>query len=261
MSSFLIAALIVGGSALYAFVGVLLGRRLLHGRVQEGHNDVVVPMFLTAGVLYAVLLGFTVVALWEGYASASTNAAEEAAALVPLYRSTNGMPAVVGAKMRQHARVYVEEVVKDEWPTQAASGKGSSKARKAIGDMFRAFGDGTISRQDKKDYPFIFSTFMQSVTAVTGMRNKRNIQANESMPWIMWLAAIVGAAVVVSMSFLLYMERPWPHIVMASSMAALIGLLLFICLVLSHPFSGPLAITPESFENTIAVFDDVDRGN
>jgi hypothetical protein len=48
---------------------------------------------------------------------------------------------------------------------------------------------------------------------------------------------------------------------MAGAMASLIGLLLFSCFLLSHPFRGPIAISPESFEKTLVVFDDVDRGN
>jgi len=77
----------------------------------------------------------------------------------------------------------------------------------------------------------------------------------------MWFAIVGGGLVIVSMSFMIYMERPLPHLIMASLMALLIGLLVYTCLILSHPFRGPIAISPESFEKTTAVLDDVDRGN
>ena len=48
---------------------------------------------------------------------------------------------------------------------------------------------------------------------------------------------------------------------MAAMMAALIGVLLYACVLLAHPFKGPVALTPEAFEKTMAVFNDVDRGN
>jgi hypothetical protein len=127
--------------------------------------------------------------------------------------------------------------------------------------MFRAFGDGTISGQIKKDYPFICTMLMQSIGEVTNDRNKRNIQANEDVPTVMWLAILGGALAIITMSCMLFMEQPLPHLIMAAGMAALIGLLLFSCLLLSHPFRGPIAISPESFEKTLVVFDDVDRGN
>jgi hypothetical protein len=66
----LIGVLMIGGPAVYAMAGVFFCRKLLHGRVQEGHNDVCVPIFLNAGVLFAVLLGFMVIAVWESFDAA-----------------------------------------------------------------------------------------------------------------------------------------------------------------------------------------------
>src|SRR5579872_2818993 len=65
MSEGLYAVLFIGGTVLFGVVGVLVGRRIVRHHVAEGHNDVLVPLFMTAGVIYAVLLGFTVVAEWE----------------------------------------------------------------------------------------------------------------------------------------------------------------------------------------------------
>ncbi len=89
-----------------------------------------------------------------------------------------------------------------------------------MGNLFRAFGDGTINAQIKKDYPFVCTVLMQSINEVTNDRNKRNIQANEEVPPIMWFAIAGGAFVIISMSFVIYMERPLPHMIMAGTMAA-----------------------------------------
>ena len=261
MNYALLGVLMIGGPALYAVAGVWLSRRIQHGRVQEGHNDVLVPIFLNAGVLLAVLLGFMVVAVWESYDAAKDNVAMEAAALVPLYRATLALPKDAGDHMREIAREYVHEVIEDEWASQSATGKASSRARKQVGNLFRAFGDVTISPEIKKDYPFICTVLMQSINEVTSDRNKRNIQANEGVPTVMWFAIFGGSLLIVSMSCIIYMERPVPHMIMAATMASLIGLLPFSCLILSHPFRGPVAVSPESFEKTLVVFDDVDRGN
>lgn len=261
MSYTVLGILMVLGPALYAVAGLLISRKIMHGKVVEGHNDVCVPIFLNAGVLFAVLLGFMVVAVWESYDAAKATAASEAAALVPLYRSTFALPKESGDKMREMTREYAEQVIKDEWPKQAATGQGSALARRAAGNFFRAFGDGTVSAEIKHDYPFICTELMNSINEVTNDRNKRNIEANESVPSVMWAAILGGAFIIVTMSFVIYMERAVPHMIMAGAMAALIGLLLYSCVVLSHPFKGPIAISPESFEKTLTVFDDVDRGN
>ena len=108
----LLALVFVGGAVAYAVLGVLATRRYVHHHVAEGHNDVLVPLFLTAGVIYAVLLGFMVVGEWEFADAAHANVAEEAALLVPLYRQTLVMDPGKGDEMRKAIRDYAEDVVK-----------------------------------------------------------------------------------------------------------------------------------------------------
>src|SRR5580692_6417316 len=116
MTAVVLAVLIIGGAILYGVVGVAIGRRLIGKHVREGHNDVLVPVFLTAGVIYAVLLGFIVVAVWETFDAAHATVAEEAGELIPLYRQSTVMAPEKGAAMRQALRAYAETVAHDEWP-------------------------------------------------------------------------------------------------------------------------------------------------
>jgi hypothetical protein len=89
-------------------------------------------------------------------------------------------------------------------------------------------------------------------------RNKRLLQASESLSWIMWVASIGGGIITIGMSFMLYMDRQMPQLVVTSVLSLLIGALLFIMVVLEHPFLGPLGIQPEPFEASLQVFDRVD---
>ena len=86
------------------------------------------------------------------------------------------------------------------------------------------------------------------------------MEASDAIPWAMWWGAVGGGIIVMAMSFFIYMERAWPHLVMASLMGSLIGLLLFIMVVLSNPFAGPLALGPDHFQAALHVMDDADRG-
>ena len=258
MNGILLALVFVGGAILYGVVGVLAGRKFIHPHVAEGHNDVLVPLFLTAGVIYAVLLGFMVVAVWESYDAAHSTAAEEAATLVPLYRQTNDMAPVPGGKMRVLIRAYAEAVATDEWPSLEATGHASEKARKITGDIMRVY--GTLNPATKVR-EIIDAQFLSTFSELLIDRNKRLMQASESLSWIMWLGAIGGGVIVVGMSFILYMDTWWPQMLMAGVMSALIGMLLFMMAVLSRPFVGPLALEPAPFESSLKVFDDIDRGN
>src|SRR5476651_2499325 len=115
MSYILLGILMVFGPAAYAVAGVYISRKIFHGKVQEGHNDVCVPIFLNAGVLFAVLLGFMVVAVWESYDTAKTTVATEATSLVPLYRASGNLPPEAATRIRELTREYIHQVIEDEW--------------------------------------------------------------------------------------------------------------------------------------------------
>lgn len=252
-----LALLTVGLCAVYALVGVTIVRRFTKPHVREGHNDVLVPLFLTAGTLYAVLLGFLVIAVWENYGAAKDNAAEEASTLTTLYRQTNGMPPAEQAMMRGLLRDYTEAVVTKEWSIQAATGGASPVARKALGDMYRMFATLKPSLASSS----INQVFLGTLGSVADDRNRRTLQANESLSGVIWAGVLVGGAIVIAMTFIIFMERPLPHIIASVLMASLIGTLLLMMTLLDRPFTGPLALASDAFEHSMSVYAAVDGGN
>jgi hypothetical protein len=248
---------VIGFSIVYAFVGVLAGRRVTRSRVKEGHNDVLVPIFLTSGTIYAVLLAFLVIAVWESYGAAKDNAAEEASTLATLYRQTNGLPDKQQLQLRDLLREYTEAVAKQEWPIQAATGGASPAARKALGDIYRTY----RTMDPKVAASPIAVEFLQTMRVVAADRNRRTLQAGEQLPGVLWLGLILGGLIVIGMSFLLYMDTSWPQVTITVLMSALIGTLLFITLLFNRPFNGPLGISADSYEHSLSVFQSVEQGN
>jgi hypothetical protein len=255
VNAILTAIVFVGGAIVYAAFGTIVVRKWLHGKVAEGHNDVLVPLFLTAGVIYAVLLGFMVVGEWEAYDAARNNAGEEAAVLVPLYRQTTGMDAKSRDAMRKVLREYAEHVV-EGWE-RFTHGERNRRAGHDANALIDVVGGMTY---ENKSQELIAAQFLSTYAQLVLDRNKRYVQAADTLSGLMWFAAIIGGVVTVTMSFFLYMERRWPHVFGVCVMAALIGTMLFTMALLSRPFLGPLAIEAAPFEQSLSVFDDVDHG-
>lgn len=254
MNYVLYGILFVGGSILFAVVGVLTGRRVMHRHVAEGHNDVLVPIFLTAGVIYAVLLAFMIIAMWESYDNAKANTAEEASLLVPMYRQSMDFSPDKGAEMRQLIRGYAQGVI-DQWERFRETAQGSTTARINVDRMIHLFGTMNPSSKARE---IVDAQFYQTFSQLMTDRNKRLLQAAETLSWVMWVATIGGGMVTVALCFVLYMDKRVPHLVMTSVLSAMIGALLFIMFILDRPFIGPLGIEPAPFAASLALFDQID---
>lgn len=259
MESVLLCLLIVGGTVAFALGALTIARPFVRARTGAFHNETIIALYAGASVMYAVLLGFMVVVVWQAYDTAHRNIGDEAANLVSLYRLTYGLEAKEGGQMRGLIRGYTNAVIANEWPTFGTTSAGSNKTRKAIGDIDRLFAtmDPNVKAQDSQ----VDAAILQTESEIVSERNIRLIQASDSIPWVIWLGAFGGAVIIIVMSCFIDMERIMPHYLMTGMMSSLIGLLLFIIVVLSQPFTGSLPLSPRHFQQALGIMDDVDQGN
>jgi hypothetical protein len=204
-----------------------------------------------------VFLAFLVITVWSDHDDARNNVAEEASLLGTLYRGSVAMEPESGAKLRALIREYTHAVITDEWPVQAQSGGTSEKARAAGLGMFRLF--GSVSPATRQNDMSIQQTLLGLIAQMQADRNKRTLEAQEQISPLIWSVAVANGLLVVLMSFFLYPDRDWPHVVMSAMLAAMIAMLLCVTWILEQPFRGLLPMTPHAFEHSLEVYDSVDR--
>src|SRR5258708_23469363 len=81
-----VVGVVVGASLL----GLALVRRSVELSTLESHKDVAGFILAVVGVLYAVLLGFVAIDVWQQFNDATTHADQEAAEVDNLYRLGGG---------------------------------------------------------------------------------------------------------------------------------------------------------------------------
>ena len=84
--------LLVGATVFISVVGTLMVRRVITVEVLERHNEVAGFIYAVIGVVYAVLLGFAAVTVWEGYDKAQAAVEREADDLADLFRDAQTFP-------------------------------------------------------------------------------------------------------------------------------------------------------------------------
>ena len=116
LSALFWALLILGGITGVAVAGALLVRRWATVEVLERHNEVAGFIYAVIGVLYAVLLGFTAIIVWERFNEAQTNVEKEANELGDLFRNAQAFAAEdFREELETNLRSYVRLVVEKEW--------------------------------------------------------------------------------------------------------------------------------------------------
>jgi hypothetical protein len=94
----------------------------------------------------------------------------------------------------------------------------------------------------------------EQLNDLVSLRSQRLDFVESGIPGILWIALIVGAVVTVGFALLFGIERAALHFVMVGSLAALVGVLLFVAVGFNYPFSGDVSVKPTPFERVLHDF-------
>src|SRR6187200_2598187 len=122
----------------FAVGGALLVRRIVGVDVLADHNDVAGFIYAVVGVVYAVLLGFSAIIVWEQFRRAQEGVEEEANALADLYRDSRVFPPEVRNAVELAVREYTRLMVEKEWPAMAG-GESSPEAWDEYNKLWRTY--------------------------------------------------------------------------------------------------------------------------
>jgi heme/copper-type cytochrome/quinol oxidase subunit 2 len=91
--SFWVVFVVVIAVALAAsLASIWLANRIRPEPASASHNQSLSPFITIVGIVYGVLLGFTVVIAWQRFSTAEQDVADEASTLATMYRMTIALP-------------------------------------------------------------------------------------------------------------------------------------------------------------------------
>lgn len=228
-------------------VGVLLlVRRFNPIERMKLHHDVAGPLFSTVGVIYAVLLAFMVVIVWQSFDDAKKDVITEATHYTDLYRDASGFPEPQKSRIRASITEYVETVVEDEWP-KLAWGESSERADALFADLWDCYLNYEPQTESQRIF---FSESVRKLNEAGELRTQRIEESRSGMHRTLWFILLVGGLITLVYTSFFGSENYWAHLSMTTLFAILIGLLIFITLVLDYPFTGEMSISSDHF-NTI----------
>jgi hypothetical protein len=231
--------------------GALLVRRVIGADVLSRHNDVAGFIYAVIGVVYAVLLGFTAIIVWEQFRRAQEGVELEANALVDLYRDSRVFPAEVRDRIETRLRDYTRLVVESEWPSMA-TGASDPRAWDAYNLLWRTYHEFVPQDDHQRTW---YEHSVQHLNELGDRRRSRLLALDAGVPSIMWGVLLGAGAITIAFTFLFGTPNIRAQGLMTAALALTIGIVLLSILALERPFAGITRIQPEAFEQVEEILD------
>jgi hypothetical protein len=234
-----------------------LGLAITRWRVAPGKlaklQDVAGFVIAVVGVIYAVLLAFVVVIVWEDFGSADTTASNEAVAVGNLYRDAIGIGGPQGGRLEAAVRTYAVSVVESEWPHMAVHQDGSGDTEN---DLNLVWGD--VKALNVPAHSTVQADFadqaIRDASTATEDRRARLLESQSQIPSTLWVVLLVGAFITITFTYFFALDSLGHQALMVSALATLIALSLLVILTLNLPYTGDVSVKPEAMHTELDSF-------
>ena len=229
----------------------MAAQALIHERVGVAklakNNEIAGFKFATVGVIYAVLLAFTVIVVWEKFNDAQSAVANEAGATAALFRYAQGKEPEATA-MRTALTHYLKAAIEDDWPAMAREAESPATVH-ALDALYAAA--IALERSGSRGTADMQEVFEQ-LDNVTAARRIRLHLATGLVPNVIWIVLFMGALLTVGFTLFFGSENPVAQVSMTGVLSLLVTMGLVVIISIDHPFTGPVHIHPDPLARVLA---------
>ena len=246
----LAAIVLLVPTTLFAMAGPWIVRHYVKLERLKSNNEVAGFKFATVGVIYAVLLAFAILVVWERFNQADIDVANEASAAATVFRLTQGVDAAHGAAIRKATTDYLKAAVDKDWPAMDR-GTSSPEATAALSGIY----DAVLKFHTVDVYEAVVVTaILRNVDQISEKRRQRLVAATGVVPGIIWGVLFVGAFVTIGFTFFFGTPNLRAQSAMSGALAILIFAGLLTIVAIDHPFAGGVKVGPHALTAVIKDF-------
>lgn len=248
---------VIGGFMVYAALLVFIEQRLYPAENFLDHLHAAGFIHALIGVMYAVVLGFVAVGVWERFDSAENTTYDEAARWQNVYQDASALG--IATTVQKDVRVYLNDVATKEWAAMNSPGDSRDPETAAMANKLQH----EIAVYNPKNPHEVASQqdMLSNLSQAAYERNQRTVAFNSGVNPAVWFVIFVGGFVTIAFTLLFGFKRKALQYVMLCTMAGVIGLAIFMTLALDYPFEGEVSVRPEAFVSTLQNLDKYDEDN
>jgi hypothetical protein len=235
------------GFALPALFGLWLTYRNIYPRIKVTEtlidNGVVGWFFSGVLTIYGITLGLIAVTTWSQTSSVAGIASREAATIAALYRDTGGFPSPLRDDLRTKLRNYTQFVIEKAWPAQRR-GQVHTGSNPLLEDYQRELFANEPTSESQK---LLQAEALKKYNELVELRRQRTEAVNQCVPDAIWAVILLGGVLTILTSFCF--QVPFRlHLLLTTSLATMIGLLVFLIAALDRPYRGAVSVDPTAYK-------------
>lgn len=255
------AAILLIATLALAIWGSAIGQSVVHRRFKTqdfiAHNEVGGIIIAVSGTLYAVILGFLTVVVWQHYLDARQLVVQEADADIDAWHTAVGLPASVRQQVRADMLRYANIMVEQEWPLMR---RGRFDTDAAMVGMDAINVVGTFKPVDFSQSNAQVAT-MQQLTVMHDARQQRIAVNDSGVSGFEWLVLLIGAACIICFCWLFGIRNTRMQVVMSSTVVTITVSILVLLFELQYPFRSDVGIGPDAWKGAVAHIAEMQKGD
>jgi len=252
LRTFIRVGLIISGTCITSLLGLVVFRAFAPPGTLQRTSSEIGNYLQTLGGIYAVLLAFIVVIVWNQFNEARALIEREASALVDLHRTASGLPAATRTEIQDGLREYVDAVLDEEW---RAMHTGNEAVIERVGHRLDAVWLA-VHRCRPADacQQTVYGEVLSHFNELADLRTSRLSAARARVPTAMRILLYTGAVLVTCSIYLVYIPQLWLHAVITAALAGAVAHILYLIVDLDDAFEGDSQISRAAFERARASF-------
>jgi len=225
--------LLVALPTVLAMCGPVLIRKRIALEKLTTNNEIAGFKFATVGVIYAVLLAFAVIVVWERFSDG-----ESAAGAAATFYRLNWASTPDAASARAAMTKYLAIASEQGWAAMERE-RESDEATRALNDVYAA--TTKLAKEGSIPPPLVSAMFQQLDTMTYARRTRLHLSSG-IVPPVLWVVLFSGAALTIAFTFFFATENLSAQVMMTGILSVIVLMGLWVIVTIDHPFSGPIHI-------------------
>lgn len=202
----------------------------------------------TIGVIYAVLLGFTILYVMNNYANAKDVVQAEADYVNDFYRSAKLLPPDMRKQMQLGIKDYAQTVATKEWPDMSKGIINDVPGETIIDRMTDTLLSYKSTAQAPQELSYDLIKLLGQLHDVH--KKRESMASNAFLDGNMWVGIIITTILLIFTNSLFGMQR-WLHAICMVNVAMASSVLIFLSIAIDRPFAGDFSVKPLELKSSI----------